>query len=97
MNYIIRSRSTSEKDMASEKGVASGKLMEMKGGGQSLTLQELRERVAAYRHEINAYLSGLEANLDTYKFSVEKAAEGFSIDVNVKATVHPKNKAGISK
>ncbi len=77
--------------------MATEKVMEVKGGGENVTLEELRSRVAAYRQEISAYLGGIEANLDAYKFSVEKAGDGFSIDVNVKATVHPKNKAGISK
>ncbi len=71
--------------------------MEIKGGGRNLTLQEVRNRITAYEHQIRQYLDSVEANVENYKFAVEKAGDGLAIDVSVRATVHPKNKSGIPK
>ncbi len=81
----------SENDMASEK------VVEMKGSGQRVTLEQLRSRITTYRNELRGYLEGHEANIETYKFSVEKEGDGFIVDVAVRASIHSKNKAGISK
>ena len=77
--------------------MSTEKVMEVKGGGQRLTLQELRSRIATYRTEMRGYLDSHEATVEMYKFSVEKEGDGYSIDVAVKASIHPKNKTGISK
>jgi len=77
--------------------MSSEKIMEAKGGGQRLTLEQLRSRMATYRNDLRAYLEGHEATIETYKFSVEKEGDGFVVDMAVKAAIHPKNKAGISK
>jgi len=73
------------------------KVMEVTGGGRSVTLQELRGRLATYESEMRAYLDSHQANVEMYKFSVEKEGDGFSIEVDIKASLHPKNRAGISK
>jgi len=73
------------------------KIVDVKGGGKSLSTQEIQARLATYRREIREYLNSLEANVESYKFSVEKEGEGVVIDVAIRAAVHPKNRAGISK
>ena len=77
--------------------MATEKIMEVKGGGQKLTLQELKSRIADYRTEIREYLDSHEASVEMYKFAVEKEGDGYSIEVAVKANIHPKNRSGISK
>lgn len=71
--------------------------IEVKGGGPNLTLQQLRGRLATYENEMREYLDSHQANVEMYKFSVEKEGDGFSIEVDIKASLHPKNRAGISK
>jgi ribosome-interacting GTPase 1 len=73
------------------------KMVEVKGGGQAFSAETVRAKFATYRHEIQGYLNSLEAHVDAYKFTVEKEGDALVIDVSVRATVHPKNKAGISK
>ena len=73
------------------------KIMEVQGGGQKLSLDELRGRMNTYRNEIKQLLESHDAAVETYKFSVEKEGDGFAVEVAVKASIHPKNRSGISK
>lgn len=57
------------------------------------SLDNVRERILAYEHEIKSYLEQLDANVEYYKFSVEKHGDGVTVEVSVKATVRPKAKA----
>ena len=77
--------------------MTSEKIVEVKGGGPNLTLQQLRSRLATYENEMREYLDSHQANVEMYKFSVEKEGDGFSVEVDIKASLHPKNRAGISK
>ncbi len=56
------------------------------------SLDNVRERILAYEHEIKNYLDHLDANVEYYKFSVEKHGDGVTVEVSVKATVRPKHK-----
>jgi hypothetical protein len=76
--------------MASEK-------IEVKGGGQNLSLQQIRSRLATYESELRRFLDTHQANVETYKFSVEKEGDGFSVEVDIKASLHPKSRSGASK
>ncbi len=55
-------------------------------------VESIGERLQSYEHRIRNYLENLEANVEYYKFSVEKHGDGVEIDVAVKATIHPKPK-----
>ena len=56
------------------------------------SLENVRERILAYENEIKEYLDHLDANVEYYKFSVEKHGDGVTVEVSVKATVRPKSK-----
>ena len=73
------------------------KVVEIKGGGQNLSLQQIRSRLATYESEFRQFLDTHQANVETYKFSVEKEGDGFSVEVDIKASLHPKNRSGIPK
>ena len=77
--------------------MATEKIVEVKGGGPNLTLQQLRGRITTYETEMREYLASHEASVEMYKFAVEKEGDGYSVEVAVKASIHPKNRAGISK
>ena len=79
------------------RNMPSEKVVELKGGGPNLTLQQLRERITTYETEMREYLNKHEASVEMYKFAVEKEGDGYSIDVAIKASIHPKNRSGISK
>ena len=61
------------------------------------TMENVRRQMLTYGKEIEEYLSRVEANVEGYKFSVEKRGEGIEVDVEFKALIHPKPKAGITK
>jgi hypothetical protein len=89
--YIPGKRYRCRRNMANEK------IVELKGGGPNLTLEQLRNRITTYESEMREYLRGHDANIETYKFAVEKEGDGYSIEVGIKASIHPKNRAGITK
>lgn len=76
--------------------MAAEKIIEAKGGGKTLTLEQLRSRLNGYESEMKDYLDTHEARVDTYRFAVEKEADGYAIDIAVKATIRPK-RGGISR
>ena len=53
-------------------------------------MENVKNQLMSYEHQIREYLDKLEATVDTYKFSVEKHGEGLTIDMALKATVHVK-------
>jgi hypothetical protein len=57
---------------------------------QHRSLEHVRERILAYESEMKDYLEHLNANIEYYKFSVEKHGDGISVEVSMKATVRPK-------
>jgi len=57
-----------------------------------VSADSVKHQLLSYEHEIKAYLDKLEATVDTYKFSVEKTAEGLKLDMALVATVHVKPK-----
>ncbi len=59
-------------------------------GQERPSLDKVRERILAYEHEVKEYLDHLGANVDYYKFSVEKHEDGISVEVSIKATIRPK-------
>ncbi|HUK74246.1 MAG TPA: hypothetical protein VLU99_00540, partial [Nitrososphaerales archaeon] len=70
------------------------KIIEVKGGGPNLTLQQVRTRLTTYEKDLRQFLDSYKANVEMYKFSVEKEGDGFNIEVDIKASLHPKSKAG---
>ena len=88
--YIGRHLLRRRHDMATEK------VIETKGGGKTLTLEQLRSRLNAYESEMKQYLDNHEAHVETYRFAVEKEGDGYVVDIAVKASIRPK-RAGISR
>lgn len=58
------------------------------------SLENVRERILAYEHEIKNYLDHLHANVGYHKFSAEKHGDGVTGEVSVKATIRPEPKQG---
>jgi hypothetical protein len=61
-----------------------------KGG---VSLDSVRNQIMSYEQQIKQYLDNLEAKVETYKFSVETTADGLTIDMALKATIHSKKKS----
>ena len=68
------------------------KIVDVKGGGERVTLEQVRHQFSEYERHIRDYLTQLNATVEAYKFSVEKNGEAFTFDVQIRATVLPKRK-----
>ena len=77
--------------------MATEKIVEVKGGGQNLSLQQIRSRLVTYENDLRQFLDSHQANVETYKFAVEKEGDGFSVEIDIKASLHPRTKSGPSK
>ena len=64
---------------------------------QHVTLEATRQQVEQFGKQIREYLNKVEANVEGYKFSVEKRGEGIEVEVEFKALIHPKTRANIPK
>ncbi len=64
--------------------------MKEPAGREHRTLENVRERILGYEQEIKNYLDHLDANVEYYKFAVEKHGDGVSVEVSVKATIRPR-------
>lgn len=56
----------------------------------SEALENARRRMMALGNEIHEYLEHVQADVQNYKFTVEKGSEGLTVDVAFKAFVHQK-------
>ena len=58
-----------------------------------LALEEARKEVMAFGEQIHEYfghLNHVQAEIENYKFVVEKHGEGLDVEIQLKAYVHPK-------
>ncbi len=51
---------------------------------------DVRAQLSKYGQQLNSYLRQINANVETYKFSVEKSPDGISIVFSLKATIKEK-------
>jgi len=53
------------------------------------TLRNVRSQMLNFGNQIHGYLDHVNADVENYKFTVEKRGEGIEIEVQFKAYVHP--------
>jgi hypothetical protein len=53
--------------------------------GQSI--DSIRTQLSSYGNQIQEYLKNVNAQVEDYKFSIEKRDNGLSIDIEFKATI----------
>ena len=60
--------------------------------GQRLntSMDNVQRQLMSYGSQIQDMLGNYQADIDDYKFSIEKKGDGLSIDVALKATIAPK-------
>ena len=69
------------------------KKIEPKSAEQPIDFGELRTQFSRYEKEIMNLLENYKASVETSKFAVEKEGEGFSIEVDIKASIQPRKKS----
>ena len=64
---------------------------------QHVSLENVRRQMVQFGQEIEQYLGRVEANVEGYKFTVEKRGDGLEVEVEFKALFHPRTRANIPK
>jgi len=54
------------------------------------SLSHVRQQILTYGDEIHAFLEHVHADVENYKFTVEKRPDGVSVEVNFKALIRSK-------
>ncbi len=57
-----------------------------------LLMENVRKRMLTFGNELQQSFEHVHADVENYKFSVDKRADGVDIEVNFKAFVHPMHK-----
>ncbi len=68
------------------------KILEIKSGEEKQAIEQVGNRIAEYGRKLNEYLESIGANVDAYKFAVEKQGDAFIIDAAIKASFRPKKR-----
>ncbi len=54
------------------------------------TLESVRHQILSFGTQIHEYLTRVEANVEDYKFNVQKKGDGVEVEVEFKALIQPK-------
>jgi flagellar biosynthesis chaperone FliJ len=55
------------------------------------SLENIQNQLSAYGTQIRDYLNNMQADIEGYRFAVEKVDNGLSVDVLFKATIRTKD------
>ncbi len=58
--------------------------------GEHPSMSHIRREILTYGDEIHSFLEHVHADVETYKFTVEKREEGLEVDINFKALIRSK-------
>ena len=59
-------------------------------GEHPASLSHVRQQILTYGDQIHEFLEHVHADVETYKFTVEKRDEGVEVEVNFKALIRSK-------
>jgi hypothetical protein len=77
---VTRAKGTAKK--AAKVGVSS-----LKTASDHLPIDQVRSQLLSYAGELQEYLGKVDANVENFKFGVEKTDSGLTIDGAFKATI----------
>jgi len=55
-----------------------------------VSLSHVRQQILSYGDELHSFLEHVHADVETYKFTVEKHAEGVEVEIHFKALIRTK-------
>jgi len=73
---------TDDKDMTQE-------------GERKMTVQDMNKQVMDFGNQLREYFDNVSAEIQNYKFTIEKHGEGVEFEIQLKAYVHPKGNEAI--
>lgn len=57
---------------------------------EKLAMESVRKQMLTFGNQMHEYFEHIQADVENYKFTVEKHGDGIEIEVSFKAFVHPK-------
>jgi len=64
---------------------------EMGGHEHRMSTEDVRRQIMTFGDQIHEYFDTTQAEVENYKFTVEKHGEGVQVEIQFKAYVHPKS------
>ncbi len=61
-----------------------------------LAMESVRKQMLTFGNQMHEYFEHIQADVENYKFTVEKHGDGIEIEVSFKAFVHPKTNEAAS-
>ena len=55
-------------------------------------LEGMGRQIRSYERQVREYLGNIDAEIDSYNFSLEKSGEGITIELGLRATLRPKHR-----
>jgi hypothetical protein len=55
-------------------------------------LEAMGRQIRSYERQVREYLAKIDANVDTYNFSVEKNGDALTIEVGLRATIRARGR-----
>jgi hypothetical protein len=55
-------------------------------------LEGMGGQIRSYERQLKEYLEKIDASVDSYNFSIEKAGDGITIELGLRATIRPKRR-----
>ena len=56
-----------------------------------VAMETVRRQMQSFGNQLHEYFDHIQADVENYKFIVEKHGDGLEVEVEFKAFVHPKN------
>lgn len=60
--------------------------------GVRFNVENVRKQMLQFGHQMEDYLNKIEANVEGYRFTVEKRGDGVGLEVEFKALIRPKTR-----
>jgi hypothetical protein len=68
-----------------------------KNSENRISLDDAKNHLASFGNQIQEYLGKIGANIENYKFSIEKTKDGLAVDVAFRAILKSTNTAETTK
>ncbi len=63
----------------------------VEAGEHHVSLEDIRHQILSFGTQIHEYLGKVEADVEGYRFTVEKHGDGVEVEVQFKAFIHGKS------
>jgi RNA binding exosome subunit len=61
-----------------------------------MDFDDVRKQVLTFGNQLHEYFDKVQADVQNYKFTVEKHGDGVEVEIQLKAYVHPKGNEAVN-